>query len=318
MSDETKPGDAPPPVAEVEGADAAAAATTADDAATQPPAANADKDLPPPAPPLRYGVKLRTARERMGLRAGHIASTLHLEERVVRALEEGREDDLPARVYARGYIRAYANLVGLSPADLVADFDQNDDQPAEQGVGRPHPPRPPRQRKNLTDLPRRRPGLLFSGIVVVVVIALAGTLWAIQSAFDWSFVTNVGGPPAAQPAWRSGQNSERGSDDEAAEGGDRGEGGVSTTSAAAGAGQDIPTANLEFVIRADSWVEVYDGQKRALHEAVGKAGETLSMSGTPPFTIDIGYAAGVELRYNGDLVALAPHTQGSVAQLVLH
>lgn len=316
MSEKTTPDDAPPPAAE--SVDAAGNVAVRPPPAAPRPAANADKDLPPPEPPLRYGAKLRAARERMGLRAGHVASTLHLEERVVRALEEGREDDLPARVYVRGYIRAYANLVGLSPDGLVADFDQNDDQPAEQGVGRPHPPRPPKQRKNLTDLPRRRPGLLFSGIVVVVVIALAGTLWVIQSAFDWSFVTNVGGPPAAQPAWRSGQDSDRGSDDEAAEGGDGGEGGVSTTSAATGAGQDIPAANLEFVIRADSWVEVYDGQKRALHKAVGKAGETLSMSGTPPFTIDIGYAAGVELRYNGDLVALAPHTQGSVAQLVLH
>ena len=305
MNDKTKPDDAPP---------AAESADATDDAAAPPPAADADNDLPPPEPPLRYGVKLRTARERMGLRAGHVASTLHLEEQVVRALEEGREDELPARVYARGYIRAYANLVGLFPADLVADFDQSDDQSTEQGAGRPHPPRPPKQRQNLTDLPRRRPGLLFSGIVVVVVLALAGTLWAIQNAFDWSFVTNAGGPPATQPGWRSGRDSERGSNDEAAEGG----GDVSPTSAAASAGKDIPAANLEFVIRADSWVEVYDGQKRALHEAVGKAGETLTMSGTPPFTIDIGYAAGVELRYNGELVALAPHTQGSVAQLVLH
>lgn len=297
---ETTPEAAPTPVAG--DAHAAVDAAAVDDAAA------AAEDLPP-APPLPYGARLRAARERMGLHQSHVASTLHLEERVVRALEEGCADELPALVYVRGYVRAYANLVGLAGADLMADFDQNGDPPAEHVPTRPHAPR---EKMPLADLPRRRAGLLFSGIVAVVVVALAGTLWAIQSAFDWSFVGNAEVPPVPPPVWRAEQEPERAAGDDIARDGDS-----SAGPAAPGAEQDAPVGTLEFVIRADSWVEVSDAGQRTLLKALGKAGETLTVSGAPPLTIDIGYAAGVDLRYNGEVVALGPHTQGSVAQLVL-
>ena len=268
-----------------------------------------------------YGAQLKTARERMGVWPSDVAASLHLEEAVIRALESGQQDQLPSRVYARGYIRAYANLVGLDADALIADFDASPSPPETSakpviGASRKRP---------LADLPQRRAGVLLGAIVAAIVIALALTLWGIWRAFDWSFVTEEDAPPAAPwqeerpqpeatspaaartPAAPATENSAATSADLAPA--------EATTSAPAEA---PPAEALTFAFKEGSWVEVRDRTGNLLHSAVSQADETVTVSGQPPFTIAIGYAAGVELRYKGEAVALAPHTRGNVARLVVH
>lgn len=274
----------------------------------------------PSAPPrerrVGYGAALRAARERMNVRPKDIAASLHLGESVVRAIETGAEDELPARVYVRGYIRAYANLVGLDADELAADFDA-------AGGAEPEIEAKPVigvSRRSLSDLPQRRAGLLFSGIVVVIVIALACALWAIWNAFDWSFAGDAEGLPT--PAWRTQRAQPADTVAAAPEvvsaatpiaGGD----GAADAKPAAPAPLD-DRSELVFVFKEKSWVKVVDSQNNVLHEDVGAAGDAVSVFGQVPFTIEIGYAAGVELRHDGEAVALAPHTRGNVAHLVVH
>jgi cytoskeleton protein RodZ len=58
------------------------------------------------------GKQLRTARERMGLGVSQAAEQLHVDEKVIDALETGRFKSLGAPVYVRGHLRHYAQLVG--------------------------------------------------------------------------------------------------------------------------------------------------------------------------------------------------------------
>jgi helix-turn-helix protein len=46
-----------------------------------------------------------------------------LSSRVIAALEEGRFDALPAGIYARTAVQAYARAVGLDPATVLAELD---------------------------------------------------------------------------------------------------------------------------------------------------------------------------------------------------
>ena len=72
-----------------------------------------------------------------------------------------------------------------------------------------------------------------------------------------------------------------------------------------------------FSFTEDSWLEVSD-RTEVVYYDMGRAEQSVSVFGQPPFTIRIGNAAGVELRYQGELVALPPHTRGGVANLVVH
>ncbi|WP_020683714.1 RodZ domain-containing protein [Marinobacterium rhizophilum] len=64
-------------------------------------------------------------RERQGLSLEQVAASLRLPIAQVKALEEGDYSKLPSTVFARGYLRSYARLLGLSGDDLVCEFDRN-------------------------------------------------------------------------------------------------------------------------------------------------------------------------------------------------
>lgn len=68
------------------------------------------------------GTLLRGARERRGLSVADVAKRTRIADRWINAIEEGRLDELPAPVFAIGYIRSYARTVGLDPGEIVERF----------------------------------------------------------------------------------------------------------------------------------------------------------------------------------------------------
>lgn len=70
------------------------------------------------------GETLRKARESQNLAQADVAQQLNLTQQALGQLEAGAFDKLPGHTFARGYIRAYAKLLGLDQNRLVADFDQ--------------------------------------------------------------------------------------------------------------------------------------------------------------------------------------------------
>lgn len=144
---------------------------------------------------LHPGARLGQAREALGIARGDVAASLHLEEEMLAALEEGREEDLPAQAYVRGYMRAYARLVGLDPQQLVERFDGDMGSRSERpSLGQP--PAPPR---SFAERAQRHMGLLLGGIVAAMLIAAAAALWFAWRSADWPF---AGAPqdPAATVA----------------------------------------------------------------------------------------------------------------------
>ncbi|MDH4869525.1 helix-turn-helix domain-containing protein [Pseudomonas sp. BN515] len=69
------------------------------------------------------GETLRQARESKDLSLGEVARHLNLTEQALRQLEAGDFEQLPGHTFARGYVRAYAKLLGMDQAVLVAEFD---------------------------------------------------------------------------------------------------------------------------------------------------------------------------------------------------
>ena len=66
------------------------------------------------------GASLAAGREALGITQTEAADVLNLTQRTIAALEADDYDNLPGWVYASGYIRAYARMLGLDADDLVA------------------------------------------------------------------------------------------------------------------------------------------------------------------------------------------------------
>jgi cytoskeleton protein RodZ len=68
---------------------------------------------------------LRQARESNGWSLAEVALKLNLTVNSLSNLEAGAFDKLPGHTFARGYIRAYAKLLGMDQTVLVQQFDQS-------------------------------------------------------------------------------------------------------------------------------------------------------------------------------------------------
>ncbi|WP_312375316.1 helix-turn-helix domain-containing protein [Stutzerimonas nitrititolerans] len=71
------------------------------------------------------GETLRIARESKNLSLQSVAQQLNLSERALARIEAGDFSQLPGHTFARGYVRAYAKLLGLDQNRLVQEFDQH-------------------------------------------------------------------------------------------------------------------------------------------------------------------------------------------------
>ena len=70
------------------------------------------------------GALLRASRMRVGEELRDIASILRIRYPYLIAIEEGRFDDLPGQPYAVGFVRAYADHLGLDGEEVVRRFKE--------------------------------------------------------------------------------------------------------------------------------------------------------------------------------------------------
>jgi flagellar biosynthesis protein FlhG len=68
------------------------------------------------------GPRLRRARLRRGIAIEKIAAVTKINPTYLRFIEEEQFQDLPAAVYVRGFVTAYARCIGLDPARAVPDY----------------------------------------------------------------------------------------------------------------------------------------------------------------------------------------------------
>jgi cytoskeleton protein RodZ len=102
-------------------------------------------------------------------------------------------------------------------------------------------------------------------------------------------------PTIAVPVERSASSSENGS--------------------AASAPGTASLKRLYFEFAGESWVEVRDAEGRLLMAQLAQPGAQRSLGGKAPFTLVIGNASSVNLRYGEQDIDLRPHTRADVARL---
>lgn len=121
------------------------------------------------------GPRLRAAREASGYEIEDIAKQLRLHPHIIHDLERDTFSDHLALVFVRGYLRAYASLIGLDPNQVVDEFNalgfqEDRDLPDLKGK-----PQARTRMKNQADMSKSSmsPGMKW-GAIIAVLVSLGG------------------------------------------------------------------------------------------------------------------------------------------------
>ena len=139
-----------------------------------------------PAP----GDVLQAERLRQNLTEKYVSDQLHITMHYVRAIESNRFDKLPGAVFAKGYIKSYALLLGLDPGEVTALFDGIHSE--QQGMQEEAVRRHMEQRRS----DRNKPWMYASAASFVLGF---GGLWALNVITDDNSGAQLA-PATATPA----------------------------------------------------------------------------------------------------------------------
>lgn len=70
------------------------------------------------------GEQLASIRQQKGYTVEYVANKLHLRARIIELIESNEFHLLPEPVFVKGYLRAYAKLLGTSPEPYLAIFNE--------------------------------------------------------------------------------------------------------------------------------------------------------------------------------------------------
>ncbi len=80
----------------------------------------------------QLGERFRQAREALGISIAEASTATRILPRYLQALEAGDVASLPGDVYARGFVRNYAQLLGLPPEEMVSLYRQERGEPTSR------------------------------------------------------------------------------------------------------------------------------------------------------------------------------------------
>ncbi len=277
------------------------------------------------------GEMLRARRVELGMTHADVANAVKLPARRIEAMEEERWDELPDGPYLRGFLRNVARALQLDATTLLDRID----------VARMRTRSPesilvaPRGTTRAT-LPKRngpiddRSGgrkLVFGAFLFAIVAALIA--WSGTESFDHAL---AGGQALIArrddvPAAPRGTAPAAVVDAQPAPAADQAASTPVPTPTAVDPAAPAPATPtppavagdlaLVFHFNEDSWVEVKSADGRVLLHRLNVAGSEQKIDGEAPFSLIVGNAKGVALRFRGQPVDLGPYTRDQVARLTL-
>ncbi|MCV9919040.1 DUF4115 domain-containing protein [Pseudomonas sp. BT-42-2] len=329
------------------------------------------------------GEILRQARENRDWSQAEVARKLNLTLSSLNNLESGAFDKLPGHTFARGYIRAYAKLMDMDQAPLVAAFDQITGTHAQgsqvHALGR-------------IEEPVRLSHNILRGVSLLLLVAVVGGgffWWQDQTSLRGKDLAKIalehvevesadgttqihpldepedqavseGQQPQTEPLALeqapAGETSGSANEEATAPATPAATASTPAPAAPAAAAQapaaaaapvapvapvppvaaaatppaSVPasaaepaapapagSAKVAIQFTADCWTQVSDGNGKVLFSAIKRKGDSLELTGKPPFAVRLGFARGAQVSYNGQAVDVAPFTSGETARLKL-
>ena len=273
---------------------------------------------------MEPGERLRFERVQKKLSAAEAARRLHISEDLLAAIETDETGHL-APVYRRGYLVAYARILGI-PQDELAELLARV-QPADPNL---EPVFQQGGRRQGADRWLRATSYALASLLVGT-LAWQFTYEAVRlSQGKDPLKPNSGQQTAGEVATVNGDGGEehinaslasleRIGHTDAGRGASAGE----QAWAALERGSDNPEPlaigehHLDIRASADSWVEISDARGRLLEQDLLRGGSSRHYRGFSPFKITLGRSSAIELFLDGQVVDLQPFTRDEVAQMML-
>lgn len=261
--------------------------------------------------PMRPGDILRYEREQKGMTLESAAAQSRIRLSVLQSIESSETGDIPS-VYLRGYIRNYAQFLGVEAEDLE-DHMQNvqGSEPEVRTVftaGSSH---------------SNSEKWLKASSYLVASVLIAALAWQ----FTHQAVRISQGEPQVRPASTVDSESHVSASIASVEvlkNANEPTGGAAAEQALAAIGEQSAAATLAagqhllaVSASADTWIEIFDADGAQLEMDLVRAGTQRDYTGSGPFRVMIGRASAVQLALDGMPVDLGPHTRGNVARMTL-
>ena len=257
---------------------------------------------PPAAPVSTVGTLLCAARMRLGKDLQRIAEVLHIRYTYLVAIEDGRYEDLPGQAYAIGFVRAYADHLGLDGAEVVRRYKEE-----SAGV----------TRKALLDfpLPTADSGLPSGALILLAVVFGMGVygLWYFLAGSDRARINVIQAVPERLAALAAPEKPAAAPDAPDAAVTDAmppaADGVEPDGPKTADAGDDKAEAKpaetdvVELRSKSDIWVTLRDADKTD-HTQFLKKGEVFRVPELHGTTLLTGKASELEVLVNGKVMVL--------------
>lgn len=239
---------------------------------------------------FEIGPSLQEARTRRGLSQADVQKAIRIRERYLTALEEEKWDLLPGEAYTKGFLRTYAEFLGLNGNLYIDEYNSRYSHHEEE----PFVPEPVGQ------VSPRSVGLLrpLGAIAAIVAVVAAVAAWQLRSPGSTPPSTPTGGTagaavskPASKPAAKPAAKPKK------------------TAKPAA----QTPTAPLlqQAVLSATRgrvWLQVRTGSAtgKVLFEGVLEQGKTLPVSLVSPVWFRVGAPWNLDVRAGGHVLQGLP------------
>jgi cytoskeletal protein RodZ len=237
---------------------------------------------------FEIGGSLREARLKRGLSAADVQKAIRIRDRYLQALEEERWELLPGDAYVKGFLRTYADYLGLDGNLYVDEYNTRYAHPDEAPLLVPERFARRRGGPRLGGAGILRP-LIVVGAVVAIVVAV--TAWQLSGSSG----PNQGTPPTTGPTTTAPSTPKKKSH---------------KPPVAA-----PPTRAVVVAARGDSWLWVRSGSASGptVYEGTLLQGKTLRVSlRNGSVWIRIGDPPSLDVRLGGKLVHGLPTQAGNV------
>jgi cytoskeletal protein RodZ len=238
---------------------------------------------------FEIGGSLREARLKRNLTPADVQKAIRIRDRYLQALEEERWELLPGDAYVKGFLRTYADYLGLDGNLYVEEYNSRFAQPDEPQLV---PERFARTGPRFGGVGFLRP-LVVVAVIVAIVAGLAA--WQLSGSSD-----KQGLPTASTPTTTASHHTTKPKKKEHKQH-------VSTGA--------LPTKAVVVASRGNSWLWVRSGSAAGptVYEGTLLQGKTLPVNlKSGPVWIRIGDPTNIELRLGGKLVHGLPTQVGNV------
>ncbi len=273
------------------------------------------------------GERLAIARRAHEISASDIAKELHLDEPKIRALEQNNFELLGAPVFAKGHLRKYAELVGVSTDDIIADYYR-----LNQTAGAPPVVGPARK------FERDYAPVSWIAVGLVVIIVASASYWwftrdsarppvvRTQAAVLAPFASDAGDEPVRQAAAETAEILPEPELPVTAEDLPPTETMLVSSTAADFESEPLvedvsllPQVHVELSFSGDCWTEVSDASGRRLFYDLGTAGRVVALAGDEPLQIVLGNSENVSINVEGRDYPISDYVRrGSLTRLTIN